>query len=215
MQAPMTESVDTIRTVLLRTPGSAGTKVVMVTSAVGGEGKTSLACHLAASLARSGKRTVLLDSDLRKPAVHQQFDLPLEPGFSEFLRAEMEFDDIILPTPVNGLVVIPAGRWDPAASQALSNESVSGCFDYLRQNYDFVIVDVPPVLPVADSLLVGQHADAAVFAVLQDVSRLPALHQAYQRLASLGLRMLGAVVIGERKNSYGTYNVSLSKAAVK
>jgi capsular exopolysaccharide synthesis family protein len=211
LTAPMTESVDTIRTVLLKSPAHKGVKVVMVTSAVSGEGKTSVACHLAASLARAGKRTVLLDSDLRKPAAHRQFDVPLEPGFSEYLRGDMDFDDIVVPSPVSGLSIIPAGRWDPAASQALSLETVGKCFDDLRQNYDIVIVDVPPVLPLADAMLIGQYADAALFAVMRDVSRVPALWQAYQRLASLGIRMLGAVLIGENSSAYGSYAASINK----
>src|SRR5262249_19299541 len=75
------ESIDAIRTMLLRTAGEEPTRVVMVTSAVGGEGKTTLASNLAVSLARAGRRTLLIDCDLRRPALHQLFEQTLQPGF--------------------------------------------------------------------------------------------------------------------------------------
>jgi capsular exopolysaccharide synthesis family protein len=198
----MTESVDVIRTVLLHSAQSEALSVVMVTSAVGGEGKTSLASHLAASLARAWRKTLLVDCDLRNPAAHHQFDLPLEPGFSEVLRGEAEFEDVVRPTPVSRLWMAPAGKWDSHAIQALAQAEVRLFFDRLKEQYDFIIVDAPPVLPVADSLLIGQHADAVLFSILREVSRMPTVYAAHQRLAALGIRMLGAVVIGEKVNNY-------------
>jgi capsular exopolysaccharide synthesis family protein len=199
----MTESVDVIRTVLLHSAQADSLRVVMVTSAVGGEGKTSLASHLAASLARAWRKTLLVDCDLRNAAAHQQFDLPLEPGLSEALRSEVELDDVVRPTPVSRLWMIPAGKWDSHAIQALAQEGVAGLFDRLKERYDFIILDACPVLPVADSLLIGQHADAVLFSILRDVSRMPAVYAAHQRLSALGIRMLGAVVIGEKTPTYG------------
>jgi capsular exopolysaccharide synthesis family protein len=202
-QSIMTESVDAIRTLLLHSAQNDSLRVVMVTSALGGEGKTSLASHLAASLARAWRKTLLLDCDLRNPAAHKQFDLPLEPGFSEVLRGEVEFDDVIRPTPVSRLWMIPAGQWDSHAVQALAQEGVANIFERLKEQYDFIVIDACPVLPVADSLLIGQHADAVLFSVLRDVTRTPALYAAHQRLATLGIHMLGAVVIGETGDSFG------------
>jgi capsular exopolysaccharide synthesis family protein len=199
----MTESVDVIRTVLLHSAQADSLRVVMVTSAVGGEGKTSLASHLAASLARAWRKTLLIDCDLRNPAAHVQFDLPLEPGFSEVLRGEVEWNDVVRPTPGSRLWMIPAGKWDSHAIQALAQASVRGLFERLKEQYDFIIIDACPVLPVADSLLIGQHADAVLFSILRDVSRMPAVFSAHQRLSALGIRMLGAVVIGEKAPSYG------------
>jgi capsular exopolysaccharide synthesis family protein len=195
-QSIITESVDAIRTQLLHSAQAEGMQVVMVTSAAGGEGKTSLASQLAASLARSWRKTLLIDGDLRNPAAHKLFDLPLEPGFSELLRAEANAADVIKPTRLSRLWVMSAGHWDAHAVQALAQESVGQMFAQLKQQYDFIIVDSCPVLPVADALLLGQHVDGVIFSVLRDVSRLPAVHVAQQRLQSLGVHTLGAVVIG-------------------
>jgi capsular exopolysaccharide synthesis family protein len=201
-QNAMIESIDAIRTSLLHAARTDDIRVVMVTSPNFGEGKTTLACHLAASLARGSRNTLLIDCDLRNPAAHRQFDLPNEPGLSEALRAELEFEEAILPTPIARLSLLPAGKADRQAIQCLAQEIVEKTIRLLREQYDFIVIDVSPVLPVADSLLIGQYADAVIFSVLQNVSRLPALHAAQQKLSALGVRLLGAVVIGEKAETY-------------
>jgi capsular exopolysaccharide synthesis family protein len=211
-QAQLTEAVDALRTLLLHAARAADLQVVMVTSAGAGEGKTSVASHLAASLARAWRKTLLIDGDLRHPAVHRLFDQPPEPGFSEVLRGEVGAHDAIRPTAVSRLWAMPAGNWDSHAVQALAQESVRSLFEELKGQYDFVVVDSCPVLPVADSLLLAQHVDAVLLAVLRDVSRAPAVHAARQRLAGLGVRTLGAVVIGADGQSAGTAYAYQGKA---
>ncbi len=196
LQNQMAEAVDALRTVLLHQAKTSGTQVVMVTSATGGEGKTSLASQLAASLARSWRKTLLVDGDLRNPAAHKLFDVPLEPGLSEVLRGEATPGDVVRPTPLSRLWMVPAGHWDSHAVQALAQDGVRATISQLSSQYEFVIVDSCPVLPVADALLLAQHVDGVIFTVLRDVSRLPAVHAAHQRLRALGVRVLGAVMIG-------------------
>jgi capsular exopolysaccharide synthesis family protein len=155
-----------------------------------------------ASLARAWRKTLLIDCDLRNPAAHQLFDLPLEPGLSEILRGEVELDDVVRPTPISRLWLMPAGKWDSHAVQALAQEQMRDFFGRLKDQYDFIIVDACPVLAVADSLLIGQHTDAALLSIMRDVSRMPTVYAAQQRLSALGIRMLGAVVIGEKTETY-------------
>lgn len=196
-QSMVTESIDSIRTMILHHARADGLQVVMITSALGGEGKTSVASQLAASLARAWRKTLLVDGDLRNPAAQRLFDVPAEPGLSEVLRGEATLDDAIRPTALSRLWVVPAGHWDSHAVQALAQDGVRQLFARLKEQYDFIVVDSCPVLPVADSLLLAQHVDAVVFSVLKDVSRLPAVHAAHQKLSTLGVRTLGAVVIGD------------------
>jgi capsular exopolysaccharide synthesis family protein len=199
----MVESVDAMRTSLMHFARVESLRSVMVTSALPGEGKTSLAGHLAASLARAGCRTLLVDADLRNPAAHRLFDIPLGEGLSELLRGEATIEEVTLATRVPGLSMICAGRKDRAAIDALSHRA-SELFRQLEESYDLVIVDSSPVLPVADALLVGQQVDAVIFAVLCDVSRMPALLAAHERMTMLGFRILGAVVNGVRQETYGS-----------
>jgi capsular exopolysaccharide synthesis family protein len=201
--AGLADAVDALRTVLLHSPRLDGARVVMVTSAVGGEGKTTLASHLAASLARAWRKTLLIDGDVRKPAAHRQFELPAEPGFSEALRGEVEFDEAIRPTQVSRLWLLSAGKCDSHALQALAQEGLGGVFERLKEQYDFIVLDTSPVLPVPDALLLGKHSDVALLSVLKDASRVPAVYFAQQRLQDLGIRVLGAVVLGEKVETYG------------
>lgn len=195
----LNEAVNSARTLLLHSARSQSMQVVMITSAAQGEGKTSLAGQLGTSMAASGMRTVIVDCDLRNPSVHALFDLPAAAGVGEVLCQEADAADAVQPTSVPNLWVIPAGRCSPRVVAALAQgHPLETLFNRLRGQFDFILVDTCPVLPVADALLVGQHVDGVVFAVMQDVSRLPEVIQASDRLAELNVPLLGAVVNGVR-----------------
>jgi capsular exopolysaccharide synthesis family protein len=200
----LAEAVDATRTILLRAARTDGFRVVMVTSAHSGEGKTSLSTHLAASLAQVGYRTLFIDGDLRNPIAHRVFELDSEPGFCELLRGEAPVEELIRQTAIDQLSMLPAGRWDGDASRALGREGfLGGLLQPLRQEFDFVIIDSSPVLPVVDPLLIGQQADGTILSVLRDVSRMPSVYAAHQRLLAGGVKVLGAVVNGVRGEAYG------------
>jgi capsular exopolysaccharide synthesis family protein len=190
------EAVDAVRTVLLHQARTEALHVIMITSANSGEGKTTLATQLAASLSRAWKRTLVIDGDLRHPGAHTLFEVPQEPGLAEVLRGEVEATDAIRATAFSRLWVLPAGNGDAHAIQALAQDNVRTLFEQLKQQYDFIIIDAPPVLPVTDSLLLGQHVDGVLFAILTDVSRAPAVYAAQQKLAPLDVHTLGAVLLG-------------------
>ncbi|HKB39981.1 MAG TPA: AAA family ATPase [Gemmataceae bacterium] len=197
-----TESVDSYRTMLLHEAQARSAQVVMVSSAVSGEGKTSLACHLAVSLARAGYNTLLIDGDLRNPSAHRVFGLTTEPGLCELLRGEVDLAAAVRPCPTGGTWILTAGKSDLRSIQCLNSEALRATFQEIREQFDFVIVDSSPVLSVADSLLIAKHVDGVIFSVLCDVSRLPKLTAAQHRLAMLGVPTLGAVVIGTSEEAY-------------
>lgn len=200
-QSLLAESVDSAQMFMLHAARTEKLQIVMITSALAGEGKTSLAGHLAASLARAGRRTLLLDSDLHNPSLHRLFEMDRGPGLSEILRGEIDLPGAIRETRIPNLWLISAGQKALVAQETLDN--IRQVFDQLRPQYDFILVDSCPVLPVADSLLVGQHVDAVIFSLLREISRLPRIYEAYQRLAMLGVRILGAVVNGVQQDKYG------------
>ena len=201
-QSLLIESVDAARTVLLRDCHAGNFRVVMITSATKGEGKSSLSSHLAISLARAGRRTVLVDCDLRSPSVHGLFDVPATPGVCELLRGEMDVEETACPV-MSDLDVIPAGTRDAFAIRSLAHEALPTMIRRLKAEYDYVVIDSAPVLPVADSLLISQHVDAVVLSVYREVSRIPAVFAGYERLAALGVRVLGVVVTGLPAEHYG------------
>ncbi|MCI0638810.1 MAG: polysaccharide biosynthesis tyrosine autokinase [Gemmataceae bacterium] len=198
------ESIDAIRTTLLRNAQNEQRRVVMVTSAVAGEGKTTLASNLAMSLARAGRRTLLLDCDLRRPAVHQLFEQTLQPGFSEVVLGEVELPDAVRPTTTDpNLFMMAAGSWDREVVQGLARNGIENIFEKLRAEFDFIVVDSHPVLPATDSLLIGQQVDAVIISVMRDVSQAHHVHGVTQQLTALGIRVFGAVVNGVPVQSFG------------
>jgi capsular exopolysaccharide synthesis family protein len=194
--AQLTDSIDSVRTILMHDSTSRRRQVVLVTSASTMEGRTTVASQLAASLARAGRRTLLVDGDLRRPALHALFDLPLEDGLCEVLRAEVDVADVIRPTHAEGLWVLTAGYCDVDAIHALATEQMQPVFDKLRAEYDFIIVDGAPVIGMSDALIFGQYSDGAIISVRRDHSQMPKIHQAAELLRGVGVRVLGAVVNG-------------------
>ena len=192
----LAESIDSVRTMLLSNKRADAPKVILVTSADEHEGKTTVATHLAASLARAGRRTLLIDGDLRKPSIHMLFDMPLSAGLCEVLRGEAEIDAVVHPAQVEGMWLMLAGQCDQRAIAALAKETAEAVFRTLRADYDFVVVDSGPALAYADTMLMGNQADAAVMAILRDVSQIPKVYEARERLEAIGLPVLGGVVGG-------------------
>jgi succinoglycan biosynthesis transport protein ExoP len=209
----LTESVDSARTMLLQAAQAEFLQVVMITSAVSGEGKTSLAVHLAASLAKVGRRTLLIDGDLRNPTAHRVFDLAHAPGVCEILRGEKQLSEVTQATAIKDLWMIPAGDWNKVVAPALTNGTLDTLMGALRGQFEFIIADSSPVLPVTDPLLFGQRADAVLLSVLCNVSRMQNVYAAYQRLGAAGVRVLGTVVNGIQGETYGSAYPYLASSA--
>jgi capsular exopolysaccharide synthesis family protein len=204
----LNESVNSTRTMLLHAAKTQQMQVIMVTSAMQGEGKTSLSSQLATSMATAGLRTLILDCDLRNPSMQKLFDIPVAPGCSEILLQEIDVADALQATTVPNLWIIPAGQCNHRVIAALAQgHPLEGLFNRLRGQFDIIIVDTCPILPVADTLLVAQHVDGVVFSILQDVSQLPKVLLASERLTQLNIPLLGAVVNGIKPDiqAYG-YN---------
>jgi len=193
----MSESIDSVRTMLLHGVRSKNSQVILVTSAGEQEGKSTVASQLAASLARCGKRTLLVDGDLRRPAAHLLFDMSNDSGLSEVLRGEAELEEVVQPTQAPDLWLLPAGQCDLQAVQSLAAQKSRDVCEKLRARFDFIIIDSGPVLAYADTMLLGQIVDAAILSVLRDVSRTTKVYEAYEKLASVNVEVLGAVVGGE------------------
>jgi succinoglycan biosynthesis transport protein ExoP len=192
------ESIDTTRTLLLHSPRSGPARVVLITSALEGEGKTALASHLAASLARASRRTLLVDGNLRDPMLHKLFDVPPAQGWCELLKSGAAAEAMPRPTPLEGLWIVPAGHCDQAAFHALAGAKTAEVIDGWRQHFDAVVIDSAPVLPIVDTLLIAPHVDAVLLAVRKGVSRLPKVFDAKERLAGVNARLIGAVVFGAK-----------------
>ena len=195
-----------LRTALLSRMNGHGGTVALVTSGSAGAGKTTVAVSLARSLARCGKRVLLVDADVRAPSVAKYLGIRCQPGLLEVLRGQASEHEAILPSVTRRLDVLPAGR--SAAdedTELLANGVFGACLTRFRQQYDVVLLDSPPVLPVADARILSRHADGTILVVREGRCRQPEVQDTVSLLSVAGGRLFGTVYIGSRpsKRYYG------------
>jgi polysaccharide biosynthesis transport protein len=214
-QASLDRAVDSIAARLFLRKEATGVRVVLVSSATQGEGKTSLAIHLAKRLASTGERTLLVDFDLRRPAVHRLFGVPRGPGVGECLEQGVEPSQVVRATDTANLSIISAGSPLFDSLGRLSNGATTAFFAKARAGFTFVIVDGSPILPVIDGLLASQHADTVVLSVRRDKSEAPHVLRACEKLAAFGSRNYVVVLNGSQEENYGDYHEPTAKIEVK
>lgn len=205
IQGLLMESIDNIRTALLHRAEQEGMRAVLVTSSLEKEGKTTVSSQLAASLARTGRRVLLVDADLRRPSAHRMFDRPLSPGLAEFLRGLVPLDETITATRVENLWFIPAGKPHPDAIINLAQGGMEEPMQTLRKQFDFLVVDSGPILTDADVLVIGRLCDGMIMSVLRDVSRLPWVYEACERIRMVDIPLIGTVLNGVSFGKYRPY----------
>lgn len=189
----ISESYRSLRTALLLS-SARELKLVAVTSAMAGEGKTATAANLAVVLAQLGRPVLIMDCDLRKPRLHQVFKVSNRIGLVNQLTGTADLDAVILPTEVPNLWVLPSGPMPPNPSELLASERLRELLRTLRGRFDYVIVDTPPALAVTDSTLVGSLADGVVLTLRsQKVTREEA-RLVRDRLRQADIKILGAVL---------------------
>jgi len=199
------QSLDHLRVSLCGESHETG-RCVVITSAVGGEGKTTLSVQLAARCAHAGVSTVLVDADLRRASLSKLLDSGEVAGLSDVLQGDLDLESALTVVgQAGGFHLLPAGTPGVDPGRLLEGRNVGQLIAKLRQSFDVVIIDSPPVLPVPDALTLSRWADGAVLAVRLDNSRFPLVEQANRRLIGAGIVVLGAVVNGV-PSSLTSYN---------
>ena len=202
--ARFVQSLDHLRAVLCDRRDHRDRRCLLITSAAGGEGKTTLAAQLAERCVSSGLSTLLIDADFRNPSLSRMFQRSEDRGLADILRGETEAEQAIgVLGDAGGVHFLPAGtdRTDPG--RLLRSENLGQFLLRARESFDMVLVDSPPVLPVPDALTLGRWVDAAVLSVRADRSRFPWIEEADQKLAAVGVPVLGAVIQGVRDAGKG------------
>lgn len=194
--AAYADSLNLIRNYLMHVCETQAVKTLMITSAVNGEGKTSLACNVAASFARFGRKTLLIDCDCWNPAAHRVLDATPGGGMIDLLQNTAETIDVVQSTSIHKLWLIPAGGNGGIPAEALTGNRFRTILDSLSDQFDIIIIDSSPVLLVTDTLLLGKKVDGVILSVFQNKSRIPCASAAYERLRKLGVNVLGSVVHG-------------------
>ncbi len=170
-------------------------KVVGVTSALRGEGKSTTSMNLAYSLAESGKRAILVEADMRIPVVASVLRMKPSPGLSNVLAGLCDLNEAVFRTELSAnLSVLPAGEIPPNPSEMLSSRQMQLVVEALRKVFDYVIIDLPPVNAVSDALAVSKLLSGMIVVVRQDYCDQHALAEAMRQLEFLKVRLLGFVL---------------------
>lgn len=195
-----------VRTQLYFSTQGRGHQVIQVTSPNPGDGKSTLAANLAVSIAQSGKRTVLIDCDFRKPQVHKLFGLErVEAGLASVVAGTAPVAKALRRSAVENLDLMPCGPRPDNPAELLTSPRFQQLIAELKDAYDFVIVDTPPVLAVSDPAAVAPRVDGVIMVFRMTRSARPAAERTREQLAALGANILGIVVNGGSAGGAG-YN---------
>ena len=176
------EAFKTLRTNVLFSAAEKGCRVVVVTSSGPGEGKTIVASNLAIGVAYAGQRVLLVDGDLRRPRVHEVFAYEQEPGLSNVLVGDAKTSDAVRRTDVAGLCVLTAGRVPPNAAELLGSRRFTELLASIRGQFDWVVIDSPPVMAVTDPNILANLSDSVVFVVGAEMTSYKIARRAVEQL---------------------------------
>ena len=189
------ESIRTIRTRVERRHSEDGSKVFMVSSAIAGEGKSTIAANLALSLTSKGGRIILVDMDLRNSSVLSALGLDEnKPGLMEVLEGKANLKDVIIKDDQSGLMILPAGHGSMSVRAALSDPNLKNVFSICRKLADYIIVDTPPSSILADASGLVEFVDSGIFVVRQDYAPLDRIIDGLSLLYDAGLSIAGCVL---------------------
>ncbi len=209
-KSPVAEAYRTIRTAVFFSAWNGQTKTILITSPAPDDGKTTMVSNLAIAMAQAGKKTLIIDADFRKPMQHNIFGLTneVEKGLSGVLCGQVSLDDAIRACQTDGLELLTNGPEVPNPSELLNSKAFANLLKELSGRYDRIVIDSPPVTPVADSQILAAICDATILVVRAEKSTRKACQQARDTLASVGAHVLGAVVnnVSPRHSRYGYYS---------
>jgi succinoglycan biosynthesis transport protein ExoP len=198
-----------MRTQLLFTLREANSRIVQFTSPKQGDGKTTVVANVAVSLARAGRRVLLIDADLRRPSIHKLFGVTAQVGLSSVILGKANTQDVIKTTEIPNLWVLPCGSIPSQPAELLELPNFGKVLQSLKTDYDVILVDSPPVLPVADPCVISSQVDGVVMIIRVGRDSKPEALRATEQLLDVGTRLVGIVVNGVNVRGsgyeYGVY----------
>lgn len=199
------EAYRTIRTNLMFSLAKSGCKTIAFTSSISGEGKTTTSANIAFSIARSNKRVLLVDLDLRNPHIHRVLKKSNSPGLTNYLSGFNKLDEIVHRNVFPGLDVICAGTISPNPAEMVASEGMMKLLNHLKSYYDFIILDTPPITLVSDALSVMPATDGVVLVIRPKYTDRKEVRRAIDQIEFVGGKILGAVAnaVQQKKSSYG------------
>ncbi|WFA75451.1 CpsD/CapB family tyrosine-protein kinase [Streptococcus suis] len=179
-------------------------QTILVTGSQPGEGKSTTSVNLAVSLAQMEKKVLLIDADMRKPTLHRYFAQRSRGGLSEVLSNQVRLNECLLQVPDSSLSVLLSGSIPPNPAEMLNSEAMTELFDALKEFYDFIIIDSPPVLAVTDAQILSTKVDACIMVTDTQLTKRKQLLEVKRRLANVNAPILG-IVSNRMDNTTGDY----------
>lgn len=203
-RSPISECIRTLRTTLSFLIKTDGTHVLLITSAQPLEGKTMTSINLAVTSALSGQRVVLIEADLRKPRIYEVLKMAPELGISAVINGNAKIKDVLLDTEVDNLKLMPCGKIPDNPAELFTSEKFPQMLEELKQNFDVIIIDSPPVTVVTDALIIAQHVHGVIVVARANKTPLPHLIRTRELLEGVSAPILGTVLndISSHANGY-------------
>ena len=191
--------IGTVHTILHRIEREAienKMKTILVTSALGGEGKTSTAANLAIALAGQGNKVALVEGNLRNPSILSTLGMPqTEKGLTDLLSGNCKLEDAMIPYTKNGnLILLPGGKLSAIPATLWSSAAAEQLFKQLDADFDYILIDSSASASLSDSGLLAKYADGYVYVVKKAYAQLPALRKGVETLSNCGCRAIGSVL---------------------
>lgn len=208
------EAYRTLRTNMGFTELDRPCRTVLLTSPHPMEGKSTTAANLAVVMAQAGHKVLLVDCDLRKPLQHQVFNISNQIGLTNCLRKKTLLAEALHNTAVDNLTVMPSGPIPPNPSEVLSSEHTQGFWNSLKEHYDYVFIDSPPVLVVTDAAILAAQVDGVLLVVNSGQTRIDHAQEAKEQLTKASAHIMGVVLNQvkkvDRKYNYYYYSEDVS-----
>ncbi len=164
-----------------------------MTSSNAGEGKSTVAGNLAYTFFQSGKRVLIIDCDLRKPSLHRKFNVSNDVGLTDVLVGTSELNKVMKKIDDN-LYLLTTGTLPPNPAEIIGSNTMESFLEECKINFDYIILDTPPILPVTDSKLLAIKADATVLVVRSEISKLKHVSQAFKELGKVNANVIGTIL---------------------
>ena len=199
-KSPTGEAYRALRTTILRAARERSMKAILITSANHYEGKTTTAVNLALAMSDVPQfRTLLVDSDLRYPTIHNRLGLTQSPGLSEILEARVALDSGMVDTEKENLKIITSGNLSSYPVELLESQRLKDLIELLKSEFDLILVDSPPVIPYSDASVLSSQIDGVLLVVQSGRTRREDVQQTYATLRDNHARLLG-VVLNKQKH---------------
>jgi len=202
------ESYRMLRTAVLLSTAGAPPKTILFTSSQPGEGKTTTAVNTAISLAQLGVSVLLIDADLRRPAVHKAFKIPQSRGISNYLSSHTPLENLIVKLPIPNLSVLPCGPIPPNPAELISSDRMKDLLRNLSQQFDHILIDSPPLISVTDPVILSTMVDGSILVVQSGKSTRELVRRARQELSGVGAKVFGVVLnnVNIKREGYNDYD---------